>query len=271
VQVDQSADYSDSIPAVIECGAGAVSSVPEQAAAVVAAWHELGIAAKPRIILDVLAAFAAGTAAPRGVVLAAGTGAVAALVDDGELVRRAGGRGWLVGDEGSAVWLGIAGVRAALLALDGRGPATVLSSQIPTALGLTPESPDVATAVTDAVYSRSPAELGRLAPLVVDSAEAGDPVAGSLVERAAEELAGTAQAAAGEEQPDVVVLAGSVILRAPSIGRRVRKSLAQRWPGASFAESVSGEAGATSLAIRWGGNGPVSESTLAALRAEPAG
>jgi N-acetylglucosamine kinase-like BadF-type ATPase len=246
--------------------AGGVSSVPEQSAAVIRAWRALGIPAQPRIILDVVAAYAAGTVAPRGLVLAAGTGAVAALVDDGELARRAGGRGWLVGDEGSAVWLGIEGVRAALLALDGRGPTTALSAAIPDAFAVSTRT-DVATAVTDAVYGASPAQLGRLAPLVVRAAEAGDAVAGTLVETAVRHLVGTAQAAAGDEAPGVVVLAGSLLTRVPAIGARVRRVLGSHWPAAEVAESASGEAGATALAIRWHSGATVSASTLATLRA----
>ena len=244
--------------------AGGVSSVPEQAAAVVSAWRTLGITAEPRIVLDVVAAFAAGTTAPRGLVLAVGTGAVAAFVDDGQLVHRAGGRGWLVGDEGSAVWLGIEGVRAALLALDGRGPATVLAETVPGSLEVT--RPDVATAITDAVYSGSPAALGRLAPLVVDAAESGDQVATSLLGAATEHLIGTALAAADDQSPAVVVLAGSLLTRVPAIGQPVRDRLADRWPSAALAESVSGEAGAAALAIRWHTGAPVSTSVLEALR-----
>ena len=246
--------------------AGGVSSVPEQAAAVVQAWHDLGISVEPRIILDVVAAFAAGTTAPRGLVLAAGTGAVAALVDDGELTRRAGGRGWLVGDEGSAVWLGIEGVRAALLALDGRGPATALRDEVPRALGIdVAATRDIATAVTDAVYGGPPAALGRLAPLVVGCAESGDAVARAVVEAAAVHLVGTAIAAAGPMPPPVVVLGGSVLLNAPTVGDRVRSRLTRHWPTATFAEAASGEAGATALAIRWQQGTPAAEAALEAL------
>jgi N-acetylglucosamine kinase-like BadF-type ATPase len=245
--------------------AGAVSSVPEHAAAVARAWAALGISQPPRIILDVVTAYAAGTTLPRGLVLAAGTGAIAGLVDDGVLARRAGGRGWLVGDEGSAVWLGVEGVRATLLALDERGPATALSQAIPAAFEI--DEADLATAITDTVYSRSPAELGQLAPLVLGAAEAGDAVAVSLVEAAVEHLAGTAMAAAGDERPEVVVLAGSLLTRVPAIGQRVRARLTLAWPRASFVESVSGEAGATALAIRWHTGKPVSTSVLRALRA----
>lgn len=253
------------VGAGVIAAAGAVSSVPEHAAAVKRAWHDLGIRARPRIVLDVVAAFAAGTVVSRGLVLAVGTGAVAALVDEGRLVRRAGGRGWLVGDEGSAVWLGVEGVRAALLALDGRGPATALRQLVPKALGVE-SAADVATAITDAVYSGAPAELGRLAPLVVEAAERGDAVASSLIEAAADQLVGTAEAAAADEDPAVVVLAGSLLIRVPAVGGTVRERLASRWPTAAMADAASAEAGATALAIVDHTGTPVSAAVLDALR-----
>lgn len=48
----------------------------------------------------------------------AGTGSVAARIEDHRLVASAGGHGWLLGDEGSAFWLGREAVRATLHALD---------------------------------------------------------------------------------------------------------------------------------------------------------
>ncbi|MFI0942449.1 N-acetylglucosamine kinase [Streptomyces sp. NPDC021020] len=76
---------------------------------------------------DTEVALAAAPGAPRdGLVLIAGTGAIAARVTAGERALVADGHGWLLGDEGSGFWLGSQAVRAALAALDGRGPATSL-------------------------------------------------------------------------------------------------------------------------------------------------
>lgn len=254
------------VAAGVVAAAGAVTSVPAQAQEVVAGWHALGLGGSPRIVLDVVAAYAAGTTLPRGLVLAAGTGAVAALVDEGELVRRAGGRGWLVGDEGSAVWLGIEGVRAVLLAMDGRGPETALGQGIQAALGVAPARiANAPTAITDAVYAGAPASLGRLAPLVVECAGQGDAVAAGLVEAAVGHLAGAAVAAAGLEVPAVVVLAGSLLTRATIIGDRVRQRLADHWTDAIFARAASGEAGAVALAIGQHTGRAVSEEVLRRL------
>lgn len=234
--------------------AGGISSVPERTAEVVAAWRSLGLTHDPQVVIDVVAAFAAGTTAERGLVLAAGTGAIAAFIDGDSMVRRAGGRGWLVGDEGSAVWLGVEGVRAALLALDRRGPSTSLAEAIPVALGLnTGPDVDVATRITDAVYGQAPALLGRLAPLVVAEGDRGDQVALALVARASDHLLETAIAAAGDEEPVVVVLGGSVLHGAHAISERVRAGVHEHWPDAEVVRTGSGEAGAVALAIRAAG------------------
>ncbi|MEU4829299.1 BadF/BadG/BcrA/BcrD ATPase family protein [Streptosporangium sp. NPDC023615] len=85
-------------------------------------WAATGLRARPRLVGDLGIAFAAGTAEPHGTVLIAGTGAIAAWIEDGEPVAVADGLGWLLGDQGSGFWLGRRAARAAARAL-GRGDA----------------------------------------------------------------------------------------------------------------------------------------------------
>ncbi len=61
-----------------------------------------------------------------GVVLAAGTGAVAVGVSATGSVHVVDGAGPWLGDEGGGTWIGLAGLRAALRANDGRAEATPL-------------------------------------------------------------------------------------------------------------------------------------------------
>jgi glucosamine kinase len=107
--------------------AGAVHAATE-------AWRACELSGAPSVVTDISVAFAAGTNAATGVVVFSGTGAGAAVISHGNIVRRADGYGWLVGDEGSAVWLGREAVRAALNAYDGRGAPTVLAETVPMAL-----------------------------------------------------------------------------------------------------------------------------------------
>lgn len=137
--------------------------------------------------------------APDGVLLLAGTGAVACRFADGRLVDRIDGMGWLLGDEGSGVWIGRAAVLAAAAELDRRGPATALTAAVLTELDLsTPDAvpgPDRTGGAADprqqliqAVDPLPPAALGRFAPLVTSAATTGDGVATRIVAEAVDAL-----------------------------------------------------------------------------------
>ncbi|MFA1539777.1 N-acetylglucosamine kinase [Actinomadura monticuli] len=114
-------------------GAGSAGR-PAAVTAARQAWQAVGLRGSPAVVTDIAVAFAAGTSEPRGIVVFSGTGAGAAVISDGTIVQRADGYGWLVGDEGSAVWLGKEAVRAALAAYDGRGSPTLLTDAVPRAL-----------------------------------------------------------------------------------------------------------------------------------------
>ncbi|MER7506606.1 BadF/BadG/BcrA/BcrD ATPase family protein [Nonomuraea pusilla] len=99
-------------------------------------WAACGIAAPPRTVGDVDVAYAAGTPAPSGTLLLAGTGAAAARFRDRAVVAVADGLGWLLGDEGGGFWIGRAGVRAAVRALDRGLPAGPLVELVTAHFGL---------------------------------------------------------------------------------------------------------------------------------------
>ncbi|MFI0899886.1 BadF/BadG/BcrA/BcrD ATPase family protein [Streptomyces sp. NPDC020983] len=208
---------------------------------------------------DTEVALAAAPGAPRdGLVLIAGTGAVAARVTAGERTLVADGHGWLLGDEGSGFWLGAQAVRAALAALDGRGPATSL---VPAVLGhygvpVTPDAPGwgdpggppaqaAAEGVVVRVHAAAPVELALLSPLVVAAAGAGDAVAAGLLGRAAELLAGSVRALrprAGEP----LVLSGGLLGPGGPLLDRVGALLAGT--GVRVHPVADGAAGAVALA-----------------------
>jgi glucosamine kinase len=107
-----------------------------------------------------------------------------------------GGHGYLVGDEGGAFWIGSAGLRAVLKAVDGRGPATALVAPAERHFeGLAD--------VGDRLHSsRRPVDaIARFAPAVLATAGAGDEVASRIVEAAAVELVSLVVAAAQRLPP----------------------------------------------------------------------
>ena len=72
---------------------------------------------------DATLLFAAGTPEGWGLAVVAGTGSIAFALDRAGKDARAGGWGYLLGDEGSAFRLGLLGLRAACRAADGIGDA----------------------------------------------------------------------------------------------------------------------------------------------------
>jgi N-acetylglucosamine kinase-like BadF-type ATPase len=146
-----------------------------------------------RVVLvgDVVAAFAGALGANPGVVVAAGTGAVAlAVAADGNFTRT-DGWGHLLGDAGSGWWIGRRGLDEALRASDGRGGSTVLAGLAENHIGPLDTIPSrIASAGSPA------AAVAAFAPLVADAARRGDAAARAIWTEAASELATSAAACA---------------------------------------------------------------------------
>lgn len=248
-------------------GAGAAGLATAQGAAD-AAWRAAGLRGEPVVVPDIEVAFASGSPRPDGAVLVAGTGAGAGLVRDGRLVHRADGHGWLLGDGGSAVWLGIRAVRSVMADLDGRAEPTALTSAVLRSLdvlvdghvpGDRPARTLMAQAVIAAADAVHPAQFGTLAPLVSAAAVARDPVATQLAHDAVTELLGTLAAVMSADGAgahaatvDEVVLAGSVLLSPGPVRDGVRAGVRQRW-GMDATDAGDGAGGAALLALRRSG------------------
>ena len=218
-------------------------------AAAVQAWRSLALPGEPVTVTDLEVAFAAGTAGRAGTLLLSGTGALAARFEAGALVRRCDGYGWLLGDEGSAVWIGIRGLRAALAALDGRGTPTTLVDAARDIFGIAEvrDREALAQAILADAFRRPPAELGLLAPAVSAVADVGDPVAQAICAEAAARLLHTFDAV-GPPPGGAVVLAGSVLLSPGPVSRAVRKGLRDR-THVKPSEARDGAGGAATMAI----------------------
>jgi N-acetylglucosamine kinase-like BadF-type ATPase len=121
-----------------------------------------------------------------GILLLAGTGSLAYGVNAAGQSALIGGWGYLLGDEGSGYWLGSQALRAAVRVADSRGRPTLLFKAVMTALHL-----NQPLDLIPWLYTGSPrvGEVARLAPLVLDCAAQGDPLAREIVETGARELA----------------------------------------------------------------------------------
>ncbi len=234
-------------------GAGGAGAATARAAAV-SAWRGQRLPGLPVVGMDIVAAFAAGSAAPEGLVLSAGTGAVAARIHTTSVVRRCDGYGWWLGDEGSAVWIGRAALRAVLGAMDGRDPGTALVDTVPRALlgqSAPPPGEDLAQALVARVYGAPPAELGGVAPVVDEAARAGDAVAHRILAEAAERLLHTLDSVRAGQAADglPVVLSGSVLTRPTLVAELVAQGVRERY-GVEPVRAHEGAVGAAALALR---------------------
>ncbi|PZS02950.1 MAG: hypothetical protein DLM56_10580 [Pseudonocardiales bacterium] len=237
--------------------AGAETVADDLADAVRSAVVDIGPQVRTELRSDIEVAFAAGTSELDGVLVLAGTGAVVAEVREGRLRRRLDGHGWLLGDDGSAMWLGREVVRAALADLERRGPPTVLTAPVCLALQVPaplcsasePGSEPAVVAILRAVYASPPIALARLAPLASTMAAAGDRVASELIIRAAALLLDEVSMLRAATSTAEVVLAGSVLLAEGPLRAAVRAGLRTRF-GVEPVDARDGAAGAAWSAIR---------------------
>ncbi|MGB3732022.1 N-acetylglucosamine kinase [Microbacterium sp.] len=185
---------------------------------------------------DMFALLRAGTRRPDAIAVVCGTGINCVGVRaDGEVARFAA-LGMISGDWGGGSTLGEAALWHAARAVDGRGDPTMLSRTVPAHLGL----PDVQSVIEAFHYGRlGERTLPTLAPLVLQASDAGDVVAGRVLDRQAEEIVAFAVAAITRldlgGRPVPVVLGGGIL----AAGNRrlldgVRSGLARRAPDAEM-------------------------------------
>jgi N-acetylglucosamine kinase-like BadF-type ATPase len=120
-----------------------------------------------------------------GYCLIAGTGSIAlGRSRDGRLAR-SGGHGYMLGDEGSAAWIGRTAIARILRSQENRDLATEMLPAILATAGLG-KSDDLVRYVH---HDADKAKIAALAPVVTASARKGDPLALDILRNGAEELA----------------------------------------------------------------------------------
>ena len=179
-----------------------------------------------RVVNDALVALVAGAPSGVGIVVVAGTGSIAYGADPEGHTARSGGWGYLLGDEGSAFWLGHYAVRHAIRAADGRGVATTLYDLICDKLGVS-DPTELVEWFYDQELSRN--RVADLASLVEAASIDDDEAAENLMDQASKHLAKAARAVAGQlsfPERFPVVLSGGAFKACPSLGRRLEDLLA---------------------------------------------
>ena len=211
--------------------------------------RRLGIRRAVRIVNDAVVALVAGAPDGIGVVLIAGTGSIAYGIDATGRTARAGGWGYLLGDEGSAFWIGHAAVRQGIRAADGRGPATTLYDRICRKLEFSSTAD-----LVDWFYVQelSRTRVAQLAAVVEEAADEGDAAAVELLDQAAWHLARAAQSVVRQlDFPGAfpLVLSGGAFKACPSLKARLERDL--ELPTARVLRlEVEPAAGAVTLALQ---------------------
>jgi len=179
-----------------------------------AAVESLGLKGRVRVVSDAEVALRGAFAEQSGIILISGTGSICFGLDPKGQVVRAGGWGYLLGDEGSGYYIGHQAILAALRDYDGRGPSTSLRAALEERFQI-----DGIEKIIHLIYGQrlSREEIAALAPLVFEHADAGDKVAQHIIERASQELGQLALAVARrmglQGRPIRLACTGSVFKR----------------------------------------------------------
>ena len=179
-------------PVAAACLGLAGVGLPEDRDAVIAWATQARLADTVLVVPDGLLPFADGVAEPWGVVLIAGTGSLALALPRGNTLSaataadRCGGWGPLLGDEGSGHTIGLAALKAAMRAADGRGPDTILHAALLKRFGAARAADLVGCIHAPGVGRREIADAARE---VLAAADVGDAVAAAILTGAATELA----------------------------------------------------------------------------------
>lgn len=205
-------------------GLGGAGRAREQQALV--AWARETLAERVEVVNDGQIVLAAGTPENWGVAVIAGTGSLAWGRNRAGETARAGGWGYLMGDEGSAFDLARQALRAATQFADGRGDETQLLDAILEFWNLSAPQDLVARVYRSGLTHT---DIAQLAPSVVQCAERGDGVAKRLVVEAAEALARGVAAVSHtlelSSAPFPLALTGGLILGAEFLREQLWRAL----------------------------------------------
>ena len=171
-----------------------------------------------------------------GVITIAGTGSIAYGRDTRGQTARAGGWGLAISDEGSGQWIGRAAVSAVLGAKDAGQEPPLLA----TILGLW----NLATLdqLVRHANASPPPDFSSLVPSVLAAAEASDPLAANLLQRAGNELAALARNVIrrlfGAQDSVPMAMAGGVFRESELVRQVFYNGVTAEFPQATVAPAI---------------------------------
>jgi len=206
---------------------------------------------RTRVVGDGQTACFGATLGEPGVVIIAGTGSIVLAQNEVGKSRRVGGWGHILGDPGSAYWIALESVKAAIAAEEGLGPKTSLGRAIRRWFKV-----KKLTEIVPAIYRPDFAkeELAALAERVAKEVAGRDAVFCDICRRAGRELASQALAAARlarlKARPLPVYLVGGVLARNSLVRANLVAALKKSWPVRIEEPRLSPLSGAAAMALR---------------------
>ena len=198
----------------------------EDASVVRSIVQRIGRSARVLVVNDALVALQAGVGDAPGIVIVSGTGSIAYGRNAAGRAARAGGWGYVLGDEGSGYWLGRMALRSVVRAADGRGCATALTRYVLTHFSLTHPRQ-----LVHEIYSRelAPSQVAVLAEYVQAAFDEGDTTAREILQAAARELVAAAGLVTAQllmtDEAFTFVLAGGMFHAVPWLTDELPKRL----------------------------------------------
>ncbi|ABM07625.1 MULTISPECIES: BadF/BadG/BcrA/BcrD ATPase family protein [Micrococcaceae] len=207
----------------VYAGSGGIDTDEDaQALADLIAPHAPG--ARITVVHDSRLLLAAG-GANTGVAVIAGTGSAAWGKNDAGEEARAGGWGYLLGDEGSGYWLGREAVRHSLRRMNQGKEPDRLSRALLDSVGVDEPGKLIALFHSPDTGRRYWAQQARL---VVEAADAGDETCRALVDQAGRDLADLAEQAVRQLGLDGPVILGSGLgMNVPRLQEAFKAKLAE--------------------------------------------
>jgi len=194
-----------------------------------------GVFGPSRLLLhsDVYIALLGFTQGKSGAILISGTGSMACGLDSNGIYKTSGGWGQTLGDEGSGYHLALMGIQAALRGYDGISGPTELTGAVSQFFGL-----NRMNELIDIIYN-PPVEKSRIAafaPEVERIALEGDQVARQILDDEVEWLGKLALSIVSKCGTSEIGLYGSMLVKSPVIGERLKDLLGSSGIEARFPE-----------------------------------
>jgi N-acetylglucosamine kinase-like BadF-type ATPase len=229
--------------AIEQCGCGMPSAIclgmagvdrEDDSRVVWGIMRRIGYKARLVIVNDALIALEAGIGGGPGIVVISGTGSIAYGRNGSGDAARAGGWGYVLGDEGSGYWIGRAAIRAVLRESDRRGEHTLLTPLLLQHFDVRrPQD------LLHAVYYRGvkPPEIAALAIYVQQAFAQDDRVAIGILDGTARELVSSTVSVAQRlqlvDQPFTVLLSGGVFRGLQWLAQEIPRRLSEWTPHAT--------------------------------------